>query len=212
MSDKNIFVEEEKEILQEIMNIAFGNASAALTDVIDTHVLLSVPNVLLLSPSDLIRYMENEIKNYSHVSLVEQNFWGQFKGKAFLIFPARAAKELVALFASDQKSVDRREMIALLEKETLLEVGNILIGACVGKVAELLEDVVTYSPPRVIVRNNFFNDLSINLFEPDNTAIIMKTVFDFEEREVSGFLFLLTGYESFGWLKKALHRFLEQYE
>ena len=45
---KPIFSEEEKDILQEIMNIAFGNATADLAEVIDIYVLLSVPDIKVI--------------------------------------------------------------------------------------------------------------------------------------------------------------------
>ena len=51
-----------------------------------------------------------------------------------------------------------------------------------------------------------------NGFNPSQTAIVMKTVFDFQDQNVSGFLLILTGYESLDWLRKALHDFLDSYE
>ncbi|EKD38883.1 MAG: hypothetical protein ACD_75C00576G0003 [uncultured bacterium] len=93
-----------------------------------------------------------------------------------------------------------------------MEVGNILIGACVGKVAELLKDMVTYSPPRVIIEDHPSVSMPDTLFDPENSAIILKTVFCFNERNVNGFLFLITSHNSVAWLKKALADFMEQYE
>jgi len=40
----------------------------------------------------------------------------------------------------------------------------------------------------------------------------MRTVFRFEERDVRGFLFLVTTHDSIVWLKKALAEFIENYE
>jgi hypothetical protein len=39
----------------------------------------------------------------------------------------------------------------------------------------------------------------------------MKTLFHFEAKEANGFLFLMPHSSSAGWLKRALHAFLEQY-
>ncbi|MDD3294587.1 MAG: chemotaxis protein CheC, partial [Geobacteraceae bacterium] len=95
---------------------------------------------------------------------------------------------------------------------TLMEIGNILIGACVGKITELLGDVVTYSPPKVVVENKPHDILPNKLFDPEYTAIVMKTLFRFDERNVNGFLFLVTTHESVAWIKQALAEFLERYE
>jgi len=99
-----------------------------------------------------------------------------------------------------------------LEKETLMEIGNILIGACVGKLAELLKDSVTYSPPRVVTENTPNDAIPASLFDPSASAIVLKTVFSFEERNVNGFLFLVTSHDSILWLKKSLITFMEQFE
>jgi len=46
----------------------------------------------------------------------------------------------------------------------------------------------------------------------DDLAIVLRTMFSFNDQNVTGFLFIITSEESFGWLKTALRRFLEQYE
>ena len=93
-----------------------------------------------------------------------------------------------------------------------LEVGYILIGASVSKVAELLNDVVSYRPPRIIVERKPGEIVDWDLTEPEGPAILMHTVFSFDKRDISGLLFLIPSYKSFEWLKKALHAFIEQYQ
>ena len=203
--------DEEKEILQEIMNIAFGKAAADLAEVINIFVVLSVPYIQMLKAQDLPEYLKTQVSEYNRISIVEQNFWGEFKGSAFLVFQASAGRELVSLFGDNSEDFGS-ESIDTLEKETLMEVGNILIGACVGKLSELLGDAVTYSPPRVVTENTSHDAVPANLFESDSSAIVLKTVFTFDERNVSGFLFLVTSHDSILWLKKSLVTFMEQYE
>lgn len=207
----DIISDEEKEILQEIMNIAFGKAAADLAEVINIFVVLSVPKIEILNSQDLPSYLKTQVSEYERVSIVEQNFWGDFKGSAFLVFQASAGRELVSLFG-DSSDDFGSESIDALEKETLMEVGNILIGACVGKLSELLGDAVTYSPPRVVTENTHNEAIPVNIFESGSSAIVLKTVFCFNERNVNGFLFLVTSNDSILWLKKSLVTFMEQYE
>jgi chemotaxis protein CheC len=204
--------EEEQDILQEIMNIAFGKAAADLAEVINIFVVLSVPDIKIIKAVDLPDYIRTEFCEFGNISIVEQNFWGEFKGNALLIFPAGAGKELISLLGDGGELSFESQSSDILEKETLMEVGNILIGACVGKVAELLKDMVTYSPPRVIIEDQPNVSMPKTLFDPSNSAIILKTVFCFNERDVNGFLFLITSHNSVIWLKKALADFMEQYE
>ncbi len=145
--------------------------------------------------------------------MVEQNFWGKFSGSAYLIFPADAGRVFTSLFEEGVVSEDEgADSIDILERETLMEVGNILIGACVGKVSELLGDNVTYSPPTVALGNHPNDEIPQSLFDPANSAVVLKTVFCFQERDLNGLLFLVTSHQSVQWLRESLARFMEQYE
>ena len=204
--------EEEVSILQEIMNISFGQSAADLADVIDTGVVLSIPFIEILDVPALPDYIRSHVKDYKNINIVEQKFWGKFRGDALLIFSSGAGKELISLLQSDKNDLDSTDPFDILERETLMEVGNILIGACVGKLSELLRDVVTYTPPLVMVEKDYREAISNGHYDEDKTAIILKTDFCFDEGNVSGFLFLVTNNDSVRWLKEALKTFIEQYE
>jgi len=208
---KTMITAEETDILQEIMNIAFGRAASDLGEYIDIFVILSVPYVRLLKSSDLPPYISAEIKDYDDISLVEQRFWGKFKGAAFLVFPSDAGKKILSLLDGSEEYLES-DPISELVKEAFREVSNILIGACIGKIAELLGDVITYSPPRVVMDRCQQSFISENIFDDDSLAIVLRTVFEFNEKNVNGFLFIVTSEESFAWLKTALHNFLDQYD
>ena len=203
----------ELDILQEVMNIAFGKASADLAEVIDIYVVLSIPEIKLLHTAEVPRYIESEIKNLETISIIKQSYTGKFNGTALLLFPGGAGKKLFSIFDNGNTSVSGSEDFSVvLEKETLLEVGNILIGASVSKVAELLDDVVSYRPPRIVLESKPGDIVDWDLDEPEGPAILMRTVFSFDNRDISGLLFLIPSYKSFEWLKKSLHVFLEQYK
>lgn len=202
---------EETEILQEIMNIAFGQSAANLAEVIETQVVLSVPFIKIMQVKELPEYFKNHVKDYKNINLVEQKFWGRFKGDALLVFSSGAGKELITLL-QHEGTMPESESVDILEREMLMEVGNILIGACVGKIAELLNDVITYTPPILIVGKEYEEAIADNRYDPDNTAIVLKTDFSFEDGDVSGFLFLVTSNNSIEWLREALKIFIAQYE
>jgi len=214
MGNSEIIInDEELDILQEVMNIAFGKASAALAEVIDIYVVLSIPDIRLMKTAEVPGYIEAEINDFENISVIKQNFTGKFHGSALLFFPGGAGKKLFSLFDNDSAAAPESESLSVvLEKETLLEVGNILLGASVSKVAELLNDEVSYRPPRIIVESKPGDIVDWDLAEPEGPAILMHTVFSFDRRDISGLLFLIPSYKSFEWLKKALHAFLEQYE
>ena len=71
-----IFSSEEKDILQEVMNIAFGNAAADLAELIDIHTILSVPDIQLIDFNNLSDYLKTSIPQNQTNSVAGQKFWG----------------------------------------------------------------------------------------------------------------------------------------
>jgi chemotaxis protein CheC len=207
----DIITAEELDILQEIMNIAFGKATADLAELIDIYVNLSVPYVRLIKTSELHDYIRGEIADLDDISTVEQKFWGGLKGSALLVFPAGAGKGLIGLLTGEAIDGFAFDPLDELEKGTLMEVGNILIGACVGKIAELLNDGLVYSPPLARTCQVAENMLPKTVTDTYDLTIALKTSFSFETKNVVGFLFVMTSMESVGWLRQALNRFMEQF-
>lgn len=206
-----IFSDDEKDILQEVMNIAFGNATADLAGVIDIYVVLSIPNIQVISVGELPEYLKETIDATSSTSIVDQKFWGDFSGSGFLVFPSGASQDLLS-FLDENRQEEIRKARELVEAEVLTEVGNILIGACVGKMSELLNTFVTYSPPRVIHGDSSEYNFLVDHFDTAQPAIVMKTLFKFKEKDIDGFLLILTNQESIGWLRKSLQEFMGEYE
>jgi chemotaxis protein CheC len=202
---------EEIEILQEIMNIAFGNATADLVSIIDLYVVLSVPVVKVLEIGALQSTMLECLDQFSKIKIIAQKFWGEFKGAGILIFPENADKNLSNLFNDTDKNSDITSMSTIMGNDVLLEIGNLLIGACVGKITELLKSVVTFSPPNIIGSNLNDHDSFIKTLNDKQRVILLKTVFEFEKKNVNGLLMILTNEESIAWLKNALNNFIAQY-
>jgi chemotaxis protein CheC len=132
----NMITVEEADILQEIMNIAFGRAASDLAECIDIFVILSTPKIKLVRVHDLPEHLNMEIRESENVSVVQQNFWGKFKGNAFLVFPTGTGRRIISLF-QDIDEFAESESNSDLVRDTFLEIGNILIGACIGRCCHL---------------------------------------------------------------------------
>ncbi len=208
---QSTFSDEEKDILQEIMNIAFGNATADLASIIDIYVVLSIPDIKVIRSGDLPEYINKTIYKFDETNIVEQKFWGDFKGSALLVFPQTEGAEIIDIL-NESKDDNIRLKEVSHENEILMELGNILIGACVGKFSDLLNTFVTYSPPQVMKDSKKNKKSLIELIDSDQVAIVMKTVFEFEKQNINGFLLILTNEQSVKWLRKALNDFLDSYE
>ncbi|NJD37939.1 MAG: chemotaxis protein CheC [Geobacter sp.] len=198
----------EQDALQEIMNIGFGSAAADLAEIINLHVILSVPHIAVLESHEVINFINQEIPDTTDMSMITQFFSGKLNGGSFLVFPHGEGRKLLKIFDGEMSLIGDNYDIDLLEKETLVEIGNIIIGACVGKIAEMLGDVVTYAPPRFFGQDQIHETLHSVVQSSDSFAILFKTVFDFEQYNVSGYLFLVSQYSIMPWLKQAIAEFL----
>ncbi|GBC64015.1 response regulator [Desulfonema ishimotonii] len=210
---EGMFSEEERDILQEVMNIAFGNAAADLGEVINMYLDLSTPSVHIASIGEMGDWLTDEMAlDFLKTSMIIQNFWGDFSGFGLLFLPDNAGRELILMLQECVSDEPEEKPMAAQEKEVLLEVGNILIGACVGKICELLKTFVTYNPPRVLGEGNEGYRSFISSFDASQTAIVMETLFRFNTVDIRGQLLVITNQDAIEWLRKALHDFMEYYE
>lgn len=198
----------ELDALQETMNISFGSAAADLADIMDIFIQLTVPSISTVEIPNLPDYINNEIANFSTCSVVQQKYNGDFEGMAFLIFPYGNEKDLLSYFQHSEGDSFKSDQLIDLEKEVLLEISNILIGACIGRIFEMLNSRISYQPPQIISGKEFDNHYVSNELDSNDLAITMKTFFSFEDRDTKGYLILINSQNSIPHLKKALSRFI----
>jgi chemotaxis protein CheC len=195
--------------LRELMNIGFGQAASALSEVIDLRVILSVPKILVLKPEEVPAFIDSEVETDSAFSMVEQFFFGHFEGTSFLLLPEEEGRKLAGLFGAEGAALPPELEVGSLERETIVEIGNIIIGACVGKIAEILKDQVVFQAPRYVEapcdRTTLEKRLPVGNRE---LALVFKTVFHFERQDVFGFLFLVASEDSLEWMRGAVDEFL----
>lgn len=107
-----------------------------------------------------------------------------------------AAEECCADDASDDNET----------QQSVLEIANILGSSCIGKLAELLESDVSFSPPAIEFAQQLLSSLNQDRY---TRIIIISTVLEFEETQIFGKLFIMFNNEVFAWLENALETFLE---
>jgi chemotaxis protein CheC len=208
VSDGKELTDLQLDALRELMNIGFGQAAAALSEVIDLRVMLSVPKVLILKPEEIAGFIDSEVESNSAYSMVEQFFFGRFEGTSFLLMPEEEGRKLAELFGSERDALPLGLEFGSLEHETVVEIGNIIIGACVGKIAEMLKDQVSFQPPRFVAAPLDRATIEKHLADRRCLALVFKTVFHFESQDIFGFLFLVASESSLEWMRKAVDEYL----
>ncbi len=208
MAENNpVLTDMELDALQETMNISFGSAAADLAEIMDLFIHLTVPEIFSVRVGRLPEYINTKIKDFAGARVVQQKFYGDFSGMAFLIFPFGDENDLISFFQNSQNHDLRSDQADDLENEVLLEVSNILIGACIGRIFEMLDSRISYEPPLILRGQDFDEQFVRSELASQDLAITMKTCFSFQDRNTKGYLILINGEESIPHLKKALSRF-----
>lgn len=190
------------DVFKEIVNTGVGKAAAALNAMLDSHIDLAVPSIVLFRlddpHSDLAHLLGTEM------SCVQLDFRGFFGGTAALVFPPQSAVMLVAsLTGEDPQAPYLNGVMA----GTLNEVGNIVINGVIGTIGNILQRPFDFSIPNYL--EGRLEEL-LNLDRPasDLTVLLIRTQFQIQDRQVVGSIFLLFELGSFDTFFAALENLI----
>ena len=199
--------EERRDALTELLNIGFGRSIASMADLVGFYIQISVPSVRIIQPHDIVDVLLQSNVDRGEVTLIQQAFRGEFSGEAVLALPGKAGWALTRMLDIDcgfhpDMAPDK------LQLEVLLELGNIVIGACLGKFAEILDCTLSFNPPQVFLDNVHLDRFKQAVSLPEGGALLVLTSFRLEREEVTGYMFIFIGSDCQGSLFRAVDRFL----
>ncbi len=156
MSDQNqpiTLSEDERDCYQEITNVAMGQAADRLARLLDVYVVLPIPNVNIIEINEFNMTLK-ALENASSVSAVCQGFIGAgIAGEALLIFNDASLSDIARLLKYPG------ELDAHSELEVLMDVANVLNGACIQGIGEQLNINFNQSHPVVLGQHCNISDL-----------------------------------------------------
>lgn len=133
--------EYQTDVLGELINIGTGNAANVLNQMVQSHITLQVPGILLVSPSEL----KDQYKSSGDKCVaIRIEFGGAFEGITALIFSPSSASSLVSLLVGQ---ADLGMDMDSLRIGTLQEVGNIVLNGVMGSFSNMLGEHLNYMPP-----------------------------------------------------------------
>lgn len=142
-----------RDCYREVANIALGRAAGLLARLLDVFVILPVPNVSTLEVGELQMTLAATAE-YDSVSAVCQGYIGAgIAGEALLLFNDASFADIARLMRYEGK------LDANVELELLMDVANILIGACLKGIAEQLDVRFSQGHPAVLGRHCNVADL-----------------------------------------------------
>ncbi|MEI6559004.1 MAG: chemotaxis protein CheC [Rhodospirillaceae bacterium] len=177
---------EVRDALTEIFNIGIGHAAGVLSELVNDEILLTVPELGVTPRADFVATAGALWTEPA--SIVRQSFQGPFRGDALLIFPARESLELVRALLAEPSPL---ETMSELEREALLEVGNIILNACLSCIADLLEQEITNALP-LYLESDPATLVKALITDPDWYVIFLRIDFTVKRQNMRGnILFVL---------------------
>lgn len=195
----------ERDALTELVNIGVSRAAVSLRKMVGKQVLLSVPSVEVVTQeaaAALIGQRESD-----DLVAIRQEFRGAFSGKALLIFPEDNSLELVRAIVGDE--IDAAD-VASLKDEALAETGNVILNGCLGTIANMLNQSLQMSLPKVLYGDGkvlFDVGLEPNM---DGLVLFLYINFSVRDRNIRGYIAMIMDLPSLGMLKQLLGDFIER--
>jgi len=203
LSDREALHLDELELdaLTELVNLGVSRAALGLRTMAGEEVILTVPAVSTVTPQQAAEMIGGA--RIGQLVAVEQYFDGEVSGRALLIFPEANSLELVRAVVPEDIPADQLPDIA---PEALCETGNVLLQACLGTMANMLQRTLGLSTPQLI--RGRANDLFSQ--RETGTVLFIYINFSLRGRRVRGYVALLMDLPSMAALKNLVAEFVRR--
>ena len=189
--------------LTELVNLGVSSAVTNLSELVREEVALSVPKVSVVTREEAIASLREH--NTWRLVAIHQDFDGDIRGRALLIFPEARSMELIRAVVGPDLSLDD---IIELEQEALAETGNILLNGCLSTMANCLERHLKISLPEVI--RGDCADLFHHNSSVQEAVLFIYINFAVKRRDIQGFLAMILDLPSLVMLQKLLDAYIER--
>ncbi len=182
------------DILREIGNIGAGNATTALSQMINAKVDMKVPKVDLLDFKqlpDLVGGAECIVVGI----LLELE--GEINGMMMFVLERDAAHHLVNILMG--RNSDCREDFSEMDLSALNEIGNIIAGAYLYSLSTLTNLMIKPSVPYMSIdmAGAILSVPAIEFGKVGDKALLIESQFGEEDEHVNGYFILIPTLESY---------------
>ncbi|PIQ20415.1 MAG: hypothetical protein COW65_15085 [Cytophagales bacterium CG18_big_fil_WC_8_21_14_2_50_42_9] len=132
----------EKDIIKEILNIGLARAADSFASISRDRVLLKVPSMELISAAEV---MGNLMKFEQTHEIIQSDIKGDFNGTTLMVFSSRHIDKLSEVCLNMKSTYENA--LNEMQESLLLEISNIITGAFVTQMANILKANIYGSPP-----------------------------------------------------------------
>ena len=195
------YTPDQNDALQEVVNIAMGQAGSSLAQILHHFVQLSIPRIRLVTTTDVMTTVGQLVSHNSEIAVVRQAFYNDLRGEALIVFPHTGLQDIATLMEYDE--LDRNST-----QEMLLDIGNVLIGAILNGIAEILEIDLSFTSPSIIAEHTYVDTVLVPNELSWTHALLLEVRFALEQRDFKCHLLMLLTEETIDVLGTILDRFI----
>lgn len=190
------------DILREVGNIGAGNATTALSQLINSKIDMTVPKVELLDFSALADVVGSAEKLVVGILL---NLSGDIDGMMMFMVDNEAAHHMVNRLVGKEDN-SNMENFDDMELSALKEIGNIIAGAYLSALSSLTNLKIAESIPYMAIdmAGAILSVPAIAFGELGDKALLIESEFNQTEYSVNGFFILIPTEESYGRILSSL--------
>lgn len=190
------------DVLKEIGNIGAGNATTALSQLINKKVNMKVPKVDLLEFKEL-----SDIVGGAEYPVVGILFTleGSINGMMMFMMDIDASRHLVRLLLGDSY-VSESDEFSDMEISALNEIGNIIAGAYLSSLSALTNMTIVSSIPYMAIdmAGAILSVPAIEFGKIGDRALLIESEFGDEIKAINGYFILIPTIESYSAILSSL--------
>ena len=184
--DEAATVEDKLDACREMVNVAMGRAGESLAQLLGEFINLPIPNVNLIESNELSMAVA-EINRNDRVSAVSKGFISEgISGEALVIFNDTNSQNIVELLKYPPSESPER-----LALEALMDVSNILIGACLNGLSEQLSVAFSHTHPVLLGQHKGLSTLLSDNVQRWGKLMAIEIGYAIKARDISFDLLLL---------------------
>lgn len=189
------------DVLKEIGNIGAGNATTALSQMINTKVDMKVPTVELLEFRDLPDVVGGAETIVVGILLTID---GDIDGMMMFMLEEDSAHHLVDMIVG--KKTDGSNEFSEMDLSALNEIGNIIAGAYLSSLSALTNMRISASVPYMSIDMSgaILSVPAIEFGKIGDKALVIQSQFCEDDDEVNGYFILIPTLESYGKIMNSL--------
>ena len=183
------------DVLKELGNIGAGNATTALSKLINAKIDMRVPKVNLLGFSELAKAMGREEEIMVGILLLLE---GDVDGMMFHLDVASARALVNSLMGKAEEEANDDINFDEMEFSALREIGNIITGSYLSALSDMTRLTIVSSVPslQIDMAEAILSIPAIEFSKIGDKVLLIQTQFD-DDSQISGYFVLVPELDSY---------------